>query len=98
MTFHTKVRYWGEKYGMGYFTQLRYLRILTMDANFEITFYRENPIEMVCSQLSGKGAALSSSMVTSFTLAIVGRSCCYSVLINLQLHVYYLKNKHEIDF
>lgn len=60
-----------------------------MDANFEIiTFYRENPIEMVCSQLSGKGAALSSSMVTNFTLAIVGRSCCYSVLINLQLHVY----------
>lgn len=64
-----------------------------MGANFEIMFYRENPIEMVCSQLSGKGAALSSSMVTSFTLAIVGRSCCYSVLINLQLHVYYLKKK-----
>lgn len=64
-----------------------------MGANFEIMFYRENPIEMVCSQLSGKGAALSRSMVTSFTLAIVGRSCCYSVLINLQLHVYYLKKK-----
>lgn len=41
-----------------------------MDANFEIMFYRENPIEMVCSQLSGKGAALSRSMVTSFMFAI----------------------------
>lgn len=31
-----------------------------MDTNFEITFYRKNPTEVVRPQLSGNGGVLSS--------------------------------------